>query len=186
MRNWVVEHTAGHWSFLSKPSEQVRLALVVALIGLHGKGTVINFGRARGQLRQWPNPRTCLRYIGVDITAAAFRDAGSSEIASEWVEAGIEAYEPLVPLRGSTLIFSEVLYYVESPDRQLVRLCRALQAACVVVSITVPGLRYPQYRDRVDAIWQALDGLAWHRPAEFDLTDEASGERWRIAALIPS
>ncbi|MGJ5079306.1 class I SAM-dependent methyltransferase [Bradyrhizobium sp. HKCCYLS3013] len=184
MRNWAAEHEAGRWSFLSEPPEQGRLALVAALARMYGEGTVIDVGCARGELRHWLDPRVFHRYVGVDITAAAFRGAGPSDIVSEWIEAGIESYEP-PPIPGAVIVFSEVLYYLERPERELVRLSQALKANCALVSITVPGTRHPEYRDRVAAIWEAIGRLTWRMAADLTLADERGGERWRIAALVP-
>jgi trans-aconitate methyltransferase len=185
MRNWAAEHEAGQWSFLSDPPEQCRLALVAALAKLHGKGTLIDFGCARGELRRWLDPEVFRRYVGVDITAAAFRDAGPSSVASEWIESDIARYQPALPIPGAALVFSEILYYLDRPERELQRLCERLQAGCALVSITIPGTRHPEYRDRVDAIWEAIGALKWRRTADLTLNDERSGERWRIAALTP-
>lgn len=182
-RDWTAEHRSGAWSFLSGAAEQNRLALVAALARSHGAGTLVDFGCGAGHLASWLDPDRFERYVGIDITRAAFAGGCEARVATHWVEADVSTFLPARPEPGAVLVFSEILYYLDRPELRVSRLAEAYRSAAVIASMTVPSGRYAHYGERVDAVWRGLGSLGWTELAALTLADHALDTSWRIVVL---
>src|SRR6266852_3091314 len=119
---WDDAFLGGRWAHLAGPEERVRyeeIARVVASRARHP--AVLDLGCGTGLLERTFGPELKVRYVGVDWSTAALRDARAKcRESDQFIHADLDRWTP----DGffSVIVMSEILYYLADP-LGLVRRC---------------------------------------------------------------
>lgn len=185
-RDWEADYRAGRLDFLDAPDEQLRHAVVAALIESHGPGEVVDLGAGPGYQRRWLHPRFCTRYVAVDVSRTALDRMPPAEVPAETVCCAIESYTP--PSRPiGAIVCAEVLYALEHPGRELSRIAAAAPAVgAVILTLLAARPDKPNWQKGSRIVWSDLEQLGWPVLERVSVAASTRGIGWDIAVLKPN
>ena len=170
---WNLQYAAGKWDKLKM--EEARLAATGQLLIRHGPpGRVLEIGCGEALLQQQMNPADYLRWLGVDISDLAIRQAQASATARvSYLTADMETFAP--GERFDAIVFTESIYYSVAPGGLLRRYARFLNPGGVFI-ISIFRTK------RSDAVWAEIHAVA----AAFDaITTTNELGTWHCEILRP-
>lgn len=112
---WNREYANGDWTYLkTSPSERARSALIIdVLYRTYGNGgTILDVGCGEGVLADYLHPDEHVLYTGIDISSTAIESAKNKSKSLTFKVTPAEDYHLEGTTRFSTIIFNEVLYYL--------------------------------------------------------------------------
>ena len=179
-RDWEQEYTDRCLDFLDRPHEQLRHAVISCLVSQHAPGEMIDLGCGRGHQLLWLRPEDVTRYIAVDLSPMALSRLPHSAIPVETVVSSIEDYHP--PARDfGAIVCAEALYFLDDPVGPLQRISReARSAKALILSLVVPNERKPNWRKRVDFVWNAVERSGLPRLDRVRVESSAAGIAWDV------
>lgn len=185
-RDWEADYRAGRLDFLDAPDEQLRHAVVAALIESHGPGEVVDLGAGPGYQRRWLHPRFCTRYVAVDVSRTALDRMPPAEVPAETVCCAIESYTPPARPIGA-IVCAEVLYALEHPGRELSRIAAAAPAVgAVILTLLAARPDKPNWQKGARIVWSDLEPLGWPVIERVSVAASTRGIGWDIAVLKPN
>ncbi|MBF9132216.1 class I SAM-dependent methyltransferase [Plantactinospora sp. S1510] len=175
-REWNEEYRRGRWRYLGEPDEAARYQAIVARILTAGATEVLDLGCGEGLLaRHLETAGFTGRYVGVDWAHSALPPTGGPN--RRFVCANLAQ----LPVRGqfAVVVLSEVLYYLDDPDRALAEaLALVAPAGELVVSLYRPAAeRHPGWHSLISDLATRLAGLAGDQGA---LIGSAGHRRWSM------
>jgi SAM-dependent methyltransferase len=184
---WDADFRSGRLDFLRRPSEQMRLGEIAAMVGraarLHGPVEVVDLGCGEGLLLGRLDPALVKRYVAVDISGVALKAIREGRVPVARVRASVAAWdgrpEPVAP---RIIVASEVLYY----DPQGVTHVRKAAAAMprtveVIVSCVQGRPDKPNWTASSQRLWRDMRLTGWRRVEAVTTRDERAGLAWDIA-----
>lgn len=112
---WEAQYGQGGWEFMRRLDELARYSVIAGYLhALKPGGSVLDVGSGEGLLADHLRPFGYSRYLGVDLSEAAIRQAaGRRDDATAFAAADAEAYTP--PGRWDAVVFNECVYYFNDP-----------------------------------------------------------------------
>jgi SAM-dependent methyltransferase len=116
---WEEQYRQGGWDFMRRFDELARYSVIAGYLHhLQPGGSVLDVGSGEGLLADHLRPFGYSRYLGVDLSEAAIRQAASrTDAATSFAAADAESYiPPDIPLeRWDAIVFNECVYYFNDP-----------------------------------------------------------------------
>ena len=112
---WEEQYRHGGWEFMRGFDELARYSVIAGYLHhLRPGGSVLDVGSGEGLLADHLRPFGYSRYLGVDLSEAAIRQAaGRTDAATSFAAADAESYVP--PERWDAIVFNECVYYFDDP-----------------------------------------------------------------------
>jgi SAM-dependent methyltransferase len=112
---WEAQYGSGGWEFMRRLDELARYSVIAGYLHhLKPGGCVLDVGSGEGLLADHLRPFGYARYLGVDLSEAAVRQAaGRTDAQTSFIAADAESYTP--PERWDAIVFNECVYYFRDP-----------------------------------------------------------------------
>lgn len=112
---WEAQYGSGRWEFMRRLEELARYSVIAGYLHhLKPGGSVLDVGSGEGLLVDHLRPLGYSRYLGVDLSEAAVRQAaGRQDAKTAFAAADAETYAP--PQRWDAIVFNECIYYFNDP-----------------------------------------------------------------------
>jgi SAM-dependent methyltransferase len=112
---WEEQYGRGGWEFMRGLDEVARYSVIAGFLHhLKPGSSVLDVGSGEGLLADHLRPFGYSRYLGVDLSEAAIRQAaGRQDDRTAFTAADAEAYTP--PGRWDAVVFNECVYYFNDP-----------------------------------------------------------------------
>ena len=112
---WEEQYEGGHWRLMRSMDEVARYSVIAGYLHhLRPGGSVLDVGGGEGLLVVHLRPFGYARYLGVDLSEAAIRQAaGRVDGATSFAAADSETFVP--PERWDSIVFNECVYYFNDP-----------------------------------------------------------------------
>ncbi len=112
---WEAQYGSGGWEFMRRLEELARYSVIAGYLHhLKPGGSVLDVGGGEGLLVDHLRPFGYSRYLGVDLSEAAVRQAaGRQDAKTAFAAADAETYVP--PARWDAIVFNECVYYFNDP-----------------------------------------------------------------------
>lgn len=112
---WEKQYEQGHWELMRRFDELARYSVIAAYLHhLKPGGSVLDVGSGEGLLADHLRPFGYSRYLGVDLSEAAIRQAaGRADGTTAFAAADAETWVP--PDRWDAIVFNECVYYFNDP-----------------------------------------------------------------------
>ncbi len=116
---WEEQYEKGHWELMRRFDEVARYSVIAGYVHhLKPGGSVLDVGSGEGLLADHLRPFGYSRYLGVDLSEAAIRQAaGRADGKTAFSAADAETYAPpgCWDARWDVIIFNECVYYFQDP-----------------------------------------------------------------------
>jgi hypothetical protein len=123
----------------------------------------------------------------VDFSGAALAAARLDPSVATLVHASAETFAPPAGALYDSILFNEVVYFIDDPLGELRRYSAFLKpGAILILSITRARPEGGSWDAKMDALWTALDDGPWETLDEVFVSHRASGNSWRLRAFRPS
>lgn len=138
---WEEQYGKGGWEFMRRLDELARYSVIAGYLHhLKPGGSVLDVGSGEGLLADHLRPFGYSRYLGVDLSEAAIRQAaGREDAATAFAAADAEAYVP--PGKWEAVVFNECVYYFNDPVGSVRRYESFLEKDGVVIVSTFRSRR---------------------------------------------
>ncbi|HEX9941121.1 MAG TPA: class I SAM-dependent methyltransferase [Thermoanaerobaculia bacterium] len=112
---WDAQYRSGGWEFMRGLDELAHYSVIAGFLHhLKPGGSVLDVGSGEGLLNDQLRPFGYSRYLGVDLSEAAVRQAaGRVDAKTSFTAADAESYTP--PERWDAVVFNECVYYFNDP-----------------------------------------------------------------------
>jgi 2-polyprenyl-6-hydroxyphenyl methylase/3-demethylubiquinone-9 3-methyltransferase len=112
---WEAQYGRGGWEFMRGLDEVARYSVIAGFLHhLKPGGSVLDVGGGEGLLADHLRPFGYARYLGVDLSETAVRQAaGRADERTSFIAADAESYTP--PERWDAIVFNECVYYFNDP-----------------------------------------------------------------------
>jgi SAM-dependent methyltransferase len=112
---WEEQYREGGWDFMRRLDEVARYSVIAGFLHhLKPGGAVLDVGSGEGLLADHLRPFGYSRYLGVDLSEAAVRQAaGRVDAATAFTAADAETWVP--PAGWDAIVFNECVYYFNDP-----------------------------------------------------------------------
>lgn len=177
LNEWEEQYRSGEWKFLSGIAETGRFSVIAGYCNLYRPKTILDVGCGQGVLAGRIKDLPYERYLGVDFSSEAIKQANDAEAdeRTAFVIADAKTYRPTS--RFDVIVFNECLYYFNDP--------------CAVMQNFIPSLA-PNGRVIVSmyktihnwSIWPMLE-------ASMEVEDSIvvinrSKTTWMVEVMVPS
>lgn len=155
---WEEQYSKGQWDHLDQLRELAHYSVLVGYIHyLKPGGSILDIGCGKGILQERLALYGYSKYVGIDISDNAIRQASCKEDDETTFVAGdatrfspVEAFD--------TIVFNEVLYYFDDPLKTVERYERYLQRNGIfIVSLYVTELAAAIIERRLESVYLSLD-----------------------------
>jgi SAM-dependent methyltransferase len=138
---WEEQYGKGGWEFMRRLDELARYSVIAGYLAhLKPGGSVLDVGSGEGLLADHLRPFGYSRYLGVDLSEAAIRQAaGREDATTSFAAADAETYVP--PQRWDSIVFNECVYYFNDPVGSVRRYERFLEKDGVLIVSTFRSRR---------------------------------------------
>jgi 2-polyprenyl-3-methyl-5-hydroxy-6-metoxy-1,4-benzoquinol methylase len=138
---WEEQYREGGWEFMRRLDELARYSVIAGYLHhLKPGGSVLDVGSGEGLLADHLRPLGYSRYLGVDLSEAAIRQAAGREDAkTAFAAANAESY--VTPERWDAVVFNECVYYFNDPVGTVRRYEELLEAGGVFIVSTFRSRR---------------------------------------------
>ncbi len=112
---WEAQYGSGGWEFMRRLEELARYSVIAGYLHhLKPGGSVLDVGSGEGLLVDHLRPLGVSRYLGVELSEAAVRQAaGRRDVKTAFAAADAESYVPAE--RWDAIVFNECVYYFNDP-----------------------------------------------------------------------
>src|ERR1700720_4833296 len=133
-QDWEAQYKSGYWMYLNDLHEAPRYAVLgVLLQSLGANGSIVDIGCGTGILLRHLRMVGYNRYLGIDISEHAIREADQfRDSKTEFVAANVEHFVPVGPFNSA--VFNECLYYLSDPLAVVDRYTKALQCNGIFIT----------------------------------------------------
>ena len=163
----------GGWDRLGHGEDLARFGVIAGLCAERDAGSILDVGCGDGLLA---SRLTRFRsYVGVDISPVAVSRATERLIPNATFSfAEAQSYEP----EGSfdVIIFNEVLYYLEAPEKVAGHLAESLNPGGAIVVSIHRSPRHQWVWRNLGRLFSTVDGFC---------VEHIGGERWDVRVLQP-
>jgi SAM-dependent methyltransferase len=176
---WDAQYRRGQWHYMRGHEELARYSLLVGYVQHFAPGgAVLDIGCGEGILQALLRPYGYAKYVGLDLSEVAIKQAARAEDAHTlFVVHDAAVYQPTEAF--DAIVFNESLYYLHEPLAVVQRYARALTASGVLLTSL-----YGQSA-RAQAIGQALS--AQYRVLDtVTITHGQTGRSWLCQVLAPA
>ena len=113
---WEEQCGRGGWEFMRGLDEVARYSVIAGYLHhLKPGGSVLDVGSGEGLLADHLRPLGYSRFLGIDLSEAAIRQAaGRQDAKTAFAAADAETYAP-PPERWDAIVFNECVYYFNDP-----------------------------------------------------------------------
>jgi 2-polyprenyl-3-methyl-5-hydroxy-6-metoxy-1,4-benzoquinol methylase len=172
---WEAQYESGGWELMRCLDEVARYSVIAGYLHhLKPGGSVLDVGCGEGLLIDHLRPLGCRRYLGVDLSETAVRQAaGRADATTSFTAADAESYAP--PERWDAVVFNECVYYFRDPLATVRRYEGSLEDGGVLLVSTFRSRR-------ADAVVRRL--LARYRLVEETAIANRKGT-WVVRVLAP-
>jgi len=177
---WDTSYRSGKWDYLKELEQLGNRALIAAYLRTLGPGTsVLELGCGEGLLLD-EIQTTVANYVGVDISqeavARAHDHAISAGFSFDWTfkEADFETFQ--ADELFDAIVFSESLYYADTPRATLARYFGFLEPSGIVI---VSMYRYKNTK----YVWKS--SLSECRAITGATVKNSKGQTWDVRVLVP-
>jgi len=116
---WDSQWKKGNWNYMDKvPVERSKLAVVAELVKLYGSNStdygLLDVGCGEGTIMDFLDTRKRKNYVGIDLSIEAVKAGRAKRPEGRFIHAAAHTFSP--KRKGhkfSTIIFSDVLYYID-------------------------------------------------------------------------
>jgi len=146
---WDREYRDGRWDYLGSLENVGGLASVLGYCQFLNPAAILDVGCGAGLLAAKLKVLPYLSYLGVDLSAEAIAQAqDQADARTAFAVAGAQDFH--TDRRFDVIIFSQILNYIDRPDRLLARYAQYLNPhGRIVVSMYAAG--------RTRAAWQLIE-----------------------------
>ena len=157
---WEEQYRQGGWEFMRGLDEVARYSVIAGYLHhLKPGGSVLDVGSGEGLLADHLRPLGYSRYLGVDLSEAAIRQAaGREDAATAFAAADAESYVP--PGRWDAIVFNECVYYFNDPVGSVRRYESFLEKDGVLIVSTFRSRRADVIVKRLLETWRLLEETA--------------------------
>lgn len=185
--DWDRDYAAGRWNYLTEPREQARLVVAALYVHCFGPGRVLDIGCGSAKLFDHLDPKRLSAYTGVDFSRAGLDTATVDPAKAQLIHASAEAFVPPAGAQYDSILFNEVIYFIEDPRGQLHRYAGYLApSGTMILSITRARAEGGSWDRKLNALWTALDEGPWETLDEVFIGHRASGNSWRVRVFRPA
>lgn len=141
---WEEQYRQGGWEFMRRLDEVARYSVIAGFLHhLKAGGSVLDVGSGEGLLADHLRPLGYSRYLGVDLSEAAIRQAAGREDAkTAFAAADAESYvPPKPPERWDAVVFNECVYYFNDPVETVRRYAAFLEPGGIFIVSTFRSRR---------------------------------------------
>lgn len=158
---WEEQYRRGGWEFMRGLDELARYSVIAGYLHhLKPGGSVLDVGSGEGLLADHLRPFGYSRYLGVDLSEAAIRQAaGRADERTAFAAVDAEAYVP-PPERWDAIVFNECVYYFNDPMATVRRYEAFLAAGGILVVSTFRSRRADVIVKRLLAAYPLLEETA--------------------------
>jgi 2-polyprenyl-6-hydroxyphenyl methylase/3-demethylubiquinone-9 3-methyltransferase len=138
---WEEQYRQGDWEFMRRLDEVARYSVIAGYLHhLKPGGSVLDVGSGEGLLADHLRPLGYSRFLGVDLSEAAIRQAaGRQDATTAFAAADAETYTP--PGRWNAVVFNECVYYFADPVGSVRRYEAFLESGGIFVVSTFRSRR---------------------------------------------
>ncbi|HEX4496458.1 MAG TPA: class I SAM-dependent methyltransferase [Thermoanaerobaculia bacterium] len=138
---WEEQYGKGGWEFMRRLDEVARYSVIAGFLHhLKAGGSVLDVGSGEGLLADHLRPLGYCRYLGVDLSEVAIRQAaGRQDATTAFTAADAETYTP--PGRWDAVVFNECVYYFNDPVGTVRRYEACLEPGGVLIVSTFRSRR---------------------------------------------
>ncbi|HEY0511163.1 MAG TPA: class I SAM-dependent methyltransferase [Thermoanaerobaculia bacterium] len=157
---WEEQYRQGGWEFMRRLDEVARYSVIAGYLHhLRPGGSVLDVGSGEGLLADHLRPLGYSRYLGVDLSETAIRQAaGRADATTAFAAADAESYAP--PDRWDAIVFNECVYYFNDPVGAVRRYESCLETDGVLVVSTFRSRRADVIVERLLETWRLLEETA--------------------------
>jgi SAM-dependent methyltransferase len=157
---WEEQYRQGDWEFMRRLDELARYSVIAGYLHfLEPGGSVLDVGSGEGLLADHLRPFGYSRYLGVDLSEAAIRQAADREDDhTAFAAADAESYVP--PGRWNAIVFNECVYYFNDPVGSVRRYESFLEEGGVLIVSTFRSRRADVIVKRLLETYQLLEETA--------------------------
>ena len=177
LRALEAQHVDGTFDFLFDIEEIGHHMVILGYIPyVHRNPSILDVGCGQGRLVELLRTVPHRRYLGIDASPSAVRDAARRGGRRDRFEvADYEDWEP--PGRYDVILFNESIYYSHQPQAVLRRYARALApGGALIVSV----FRYLSN----ERVWSEIEGD--YTVLAADVVENSRGQAWEVRALQPT
>jgi hypothetical protein len=150
-----------------------------------GQGRVVELGGVGGYLLGWLDPGQISAYDAVDIDADLHAGLRHDRIPVTFSHQPIETYTPATTPTAD-MAASEVLYFVEAPGAQLLRIWRTVARIDIaLISCVLPRFDKPNWQRGYDRVEQAIEATGWPVIDRIRVESTDAGLAWEVTMLRP-
>lgn len=185
---WDDEYRRGRWAFLGALTESGRYGILTGWLAETGTAaSVLDIGCGEGVLLRHIEPLNPRRYVGVDLSAAAFENTTIAADRGRFEAADLHEFVPRAGERFSAVVFNEVLHFCDDPGAQLSRYAAFLEPGGVIaVSMYAPDRPQSGANRIIERLWAATDGDDWQVLDDLSLTSRAKNVTWKLRLVRPA
>jgi 2-polyprenyl-3-methyl-5-hydroxy-6-metoxy-1,4-benzoquinol methylase len=138
---WEEQYRQGTWELMRRLDEVARYSVIAGYLHhLKPGGSVLDVGSGEGLLADHLRPLGYSRYLGVDLSETAIRQAaGRQDATTAFAAADAESYAP--PGRWDAVVFNECIYYFDDPVGSVRRYEAALEPGGIFIVSTFRSRR---------------------------------------------
>ena len=168
-------YASGEWDKLRGVAEIGRYAVITGYCAHLGARSVLDVGCGEGLLAESLARSGIGDYVGVDFSPVAIAKAEEKGISgARFVVGDADTYRP--ERRFDVIVFNEVLYYLQHPQRTVARLAEWLEPeGRIVVSV---------FRNQTDWVWKAIEPIG--ACVDAMTIAHGSGLTWDLRLLRPT
>ena len=174
------EYSAGVWDYLRELNELARFSVVVGYCHyFKDKGAILEIGCGEGILQERLCPLKYSRFVGVDISAKAIKQASQKQDHKNlFIREDARTWNPTE--RFDLIVFNECLEYFDDPLGLVKRYEQFLQENGIYIVSMFVG----RDTSRTKRIWRTLESV-YAVEAETRVTTEP-GYTWVVKVFTPA
>ncbi len=185
---WDHQYTQGRWQFLNELKETARYGIISAwLTQTQSVDSVLDVGCGEAILYHHLKSSDLQNYHGVDVSDVALNRAKRAFENVHLTQSDLESFTPKHSELFSAIVFNEVLYFCEKPERQLERYASFLKPAGVIaISMYTPSRGTSGANKSVQRLWQETDNLeCWQLLDDLELKSKVKNVSWKLRLVSP-
>lgn len=185
---WDEQHASGKWDFLRNVNEVARYGILAAwLQRCNALQAVLDAGCGEALLYHHLKPFGLGCYTGIDVSKSALTKAKVDPDHGKLVTADLEHFDVGSMPQYSGIVFNEVLYFCEQPEKILQNYAMVLkQNGVIAISMYAPERPGSGANRSIRRVWEETDDAhQWQVLDDIDLRSDAKNVRWKMRLVQP-
>lgn len=181
---WEQQYSNGDWDYLK--SEQIsRYGVLCSYMKHIGRPiSLLDVGCGEGLILRFCDRDWLLNYTGLDISQTALDRIKTRLPTDRLICSPLEEFS--TDQKFDVILFNEVLYYTNDPERHLVKFHNYLKPGGFFL---ISMFHLSSWRSRTSrsarSAWRFIEKCKWKKVDEVLIKDVLHGKSWRIALIQP-